>query len=124
MVVVTERIPTRSAERVTTGPSPLDRLGGPDLELASRAHPSIRPAIGELVTQLRVCCGSLVVSTRARSYSVASPAEWRTLRQCSDGELIEAIRRVQRDHPAFALPGDGLSVHRRVEHLLERVAGG
>jgi hypothetical protein len=39
MAVVTERIPTRSAERVTTVPSPLDRPGGPDLEWRAALTP-------------------------------------------------------------------------------------
>jgi hypothetical protein len=122
--VVTERIATRTAERVTTSPSPLDSFGGPSLELAARAHPSIRPAIGELITQLRVSCGSLVLSTRARAYSIRSPGVWRTLRQTPDGDLVEAIRRVQRDHPDFTLPRAGQTVHRRIEYLLERIAAG
>jgi hypothetical protein len=123
MAVVTERIATRTAERVTTVPSPLDRLGGPDLELASRVHPSIQPAIGELLTQLRVSCGSLVLSTRARAYAIGSPGVWRTLRQTPGGDLVD-IRRVQRDHPAFTLPGPGQTVHQRTEYLLERIAAG
>jgi hypothetical protein len=73
---------------------------------------------------LRVACGSLVLSTRARAYSISSPGVWRTLRQTPDGELVEAVRRVQRCHPDFTLPGAGQTVHRRIEYLLERIAEG
>jgi hypothetical protein len=127
MPVSIERIFSENGERVTAGhrngaaPSPLDVAGGPSLELACHLRDDLRVAIGELVTQLRITCGSLLPSAHPRAYCVTSPATWRCLRNVSEGELLDAIRKAQRFAPALTIPGDGLGVHRRLEDLLQRL---
>jgi hypothetical protein len=101
-------------------PSPLDLLGGPDLNLVREYPPSLRGVVGEVLVQLRVASGSLVMGTRPRAYMTTSPAVWRTLRETPASEVVEALRRVERDHPGFQMPGAGLDTHTRVENLLRR----
>jgi hypothetical protein len=105
------------AER--TAVSPLDQLGGPALDVALRFPPSVQPMVGELLVQLRLKCGSLAQGTIHGGYLVTSPAIWRTVRELSRAEIVDACRRVERTFPAFQLNGtDVQPVHVRIEHLL------
>jgi hypothetical protein len=99
--------------------SVLDAWGGPAVELASRFPISVRPVVGELICQLRLKCGSYGQGTVPRGYQPTSPVGWRTLREVSPAELIDACRRVERAFPQFHLNGsDAQSVHTRIEFLL------
>lgn len=101
-------------------PNPLDRLGGPSLDLALNAPASQQAMIAELLLQLRVRCGSL--ARAERGYVTTSPAAWRRLRDVSPAELVDACRRTERSFPTFAPPGtDVQRIHTRIGHLLLRL---
>jgi len=127
MSVHTQAITRTRGEFITTGngngavPSPLDAIGGPPLELGIHLRPDLRAAIGELLVQLRVVCNSMAPSDHPRAYCVTSPGTWRSLREVSEAELCDAIRKAQRFCPALTIPGDGLSAARRIEALLEKL---
>jgi hypothetical protein len=104
--------------------SVLDEPGGPSLDLAGRFPAAQQAAVGELLTELRRACGSLVpVATGSgRGFAIASRSQWRCLRDVSSIELVGAVRRAARSRPDLVLPGDGVGVHRRIEALLDRAA--
>ncbi len=117
-----ERVSTTSNGHRPEHASPLDRVGGPSLELGLGLRPDLRAAIGELVTQLRVVCNSMVPSDHPRAYCITSPGTLRSLREVSEVELCDAIRKAERFAPSLTIPGDGLSAARRLEDLLQRLA--
>jgi hypothetical protein len=109
-----------TAVEVPTHVDPLDRLGGPDLDLVVNAPASVSVTVGELLLQLRIVCSSLVKAERG--HVVTSPAGWRTLRDVSPAQLVDACRRTERLCPGFRLPGsDAQPVHARIRDLLQRL---
>jgi hypothetical protein len=115
-------------ERISTGGPALrsavmTRLGGPPVEWVHLVRHEIQPIIGELLLRLQVLCGALEEDDGR--FSVTAPSRWRCLTDVTPAELSDTIRRLQRDHPNFALAGDDRQpVHTRLAHLLSRIEEG
>jgi hypothetical protein len=118
MAVEHERIPGRTIERVRTTRRSLvlDTLGGPNGEVRHLAEMDRQPAF-ELSHELRVLCNSLIRVGSGRYELQPHRASWRYLRDIDEASLALEVRRCERIHAGWQLPGNG-SIHERVDAFL------